>query len=251
MATKEEAIDLVFKKYRDIKRIYFDKMENRMKDSIREGYNAGFNDGCAAKSEELHKARDEAYQNGYADGERKHKTVVEEMYTLSDEAKAKAYEEGYQNGKADCREENAFQNEESYHQGYDDGYKQGFADGQKTPVTSETVSLDSSKYQEGYDYGYEEGLNDMWDAVKKIRLEAGLPLSEVEEIFGIWQIDIILKQYSAKEVIEKLNAYESGKDKNAITNKEKLLEIFGDNGLDFAAWWDNLWLEAEYKEPKT
>lgn len=99
MATKEEAIDLVFKKYRDIKRIYFDKMENRMKDSIREGYNAGFNDGCAAKSEELHKARDEAYQNGYADGERKHKTVVEEIYTLSDEKKQEEYLRGFKDGR--------------------------------------------------------------------------------------------------------------------------------------------------------
>lgn len=180
MATKEEAIDLVFKKYRDIKRIYFDKMENRMKDSILEGYNAGFNDGCAAKSEELKKGRAESYQ-------------------------------------------------------------QGFEEGKKTAnIVSETVSLDQK--------AYDAGLAVAWGVAATLATEYSI--NDVKEIFDISDYDEIYN-LKVQDVIQKLYDYKSAKDKNVLTNKEKLLEIFGDNGLDFAAWWDNLWLEAEYKEPKT
>lgn len=36
-------------------------------------------------------------------------------------------------------------------------YQHGFEDGQKTPITSETVSLDSETYPKAYDMGYKEG----------------------------------------------------------------------------------------------
>lgn len=62
---------------------------------------------------------------------------------------------------------------------------------------------------------YEMGLNDAWDLAKKIRVQqsdGGIPLNEIENIFGTVYIDKIFKNNTYAEALAKIEAYEKEKE---------------------------------------
>ncbi len=91
---------------------------------------------------------------------------------------------------------------EAYQRGYDDGYEAGCATAFK-PVS---------------DAEYQRGLNDAWDAAKKLGLSSengGMKASAIREIFdGAFPLDVFMN-YTAKEAIDKIKAYED-KQKDRI-----------------------------------
>lgn len=82
---------------------------------------------------------------------------------------------------------------------YDRGYEQGFEAGQH-----EATSIEFEK-------GYEKGLDDTWEATKKIIStdDSALSWTELEKIFGTYNIDDILEGVTPAEAIAKIEAYYS------------------------------------------
>lgn len=59
---------------------------------------------------------------------------------------------------------------------------------------------------------YERGLNDAWDAARKINMEAvhgGYSTKTLEEVFGTPSNCTVMRIFSAKEAIQKINEHES------------------------------------------
>lgn len=100
-----------------------------------------------------------------------------------------------------------------------------------------------SKYREIRDelekQAYQRGLADAWDAARKICTNWVLPDSVLSKIFGMDKtIDDIMKENTASEAIEKIQAYEQEKEEikvgdevEAVSGKAVIIEVLG-NGKD-------------------
>ena len=65
------------------------------------------------------------------------------------------------------------------------------------------------------DKTYEQGLTDAWELAKKIRvqpIDGGIPLNELEEIFGTTFMDTIFKNNTYEEALAKIETYEKEKE---------------------------------------
>lgn len=73
----------------------------------------------------------------------------------------------------------------------------------------------NSGYKSGYQKGYEDGINDFRDVVIKIiasEIDGGLPLQTIRDIFdGTFVETEIFKNYTSKQIIEKIKNYGKGK----------------------------------------
>lgn len=61
---------------------------------------------------------------------------------------------------------------------------------------------------------YQRGLNDAWEAARKVYMpenQGGLSSFELDYVFGIGGVGMLFTEFNAKEVIEKLYAYEAKK----------------------------------------
>ena len=133
---KQEAIKEIFEKYSDIKRIYFNKMENRMLDGIREGYNAGYSKGYEAGKIGMSTEVDAAYRHGYEDGSKQ----------------CGAYQRGYDEGYLAGRKEGPLNTID----------KQSFSQGRNTGITIGMLGCIS--------YLKEHGYNDAAEGLERIQL---------------------------------------------------------------------------------
>ena len=66
---------------------------------------------------------------------------------------------------------------------------------------------------------YDEGMEDAWETVKKICLYPDI--NTLIDIFGRWQIDLILSEYSAKEAKEKIDNYIKEKSEFRVGDEVK------------------------------
>lgn len=86
----------------------------------------------------------------------------------------------------------------------DDAYQKGLEEGKKA-----FDLLDAER-----DAEYERGLNDAWDAARKINLEVyegGLSVSDLEKIFAIGGNCAVMRTFTAKEAIDRIQAHEAEK----------------------------------------
>lgn len=70
---------------------------------------------------------------------------------------------------------------------------------------------------------YQRGLNEAWEAARKVYLpenQGGLSIFELNYVFDVRHISTLFTEFSAKEVIEKLHAYEA--EKKAKEEEEEI-----------------------------
>lgn len=155
---------------------------------------------------------DQGYHDGKLDGEAENIEMLEKQF--DDEKKAE-YKRGYADGKKEVAAELNF--EKGYYKGYEDG---------KTDIVSK-AKAEVSQYREGYDKGLEHGqelraeevkcaeacgLRKGWETARKI---LQMTLDEVAKVFDpTWDVEHIIEKLSAKEVIEKLEAWEKKQEQN-------------------------------------
>ena len=126
---------------------------------------------------------------------------------------------------------------EHYGQLQDEAYKRGINDG----------SLDVKQRVEG---AYQRGLDDAWEAARKVALnsnDGGLSIEKLDEIFDRYTLQQVLKEYTAKQAIEKLQAYEEkqkAEDEIMVGDEVKwnsdlitVTRLYDDGGLN---WCDGI-----------
>lgn len=73
---------------------------------------------------------------------------------------------------------------------------------------------------------YQRGLNDAWEAARKVYLpenQGGLSIFELNYVFDVRHINTLFTEFNAKEVIEKLHAYEA--EKKAKEEEEEEIKV--------------------------
>ena len=89
---------------------------------------------------------------------------------------------------------------------------------------------------------YQRGLDDAWEAARKIVLDEGIDMDTLCTIFRRGCSDSIIKDYSAAEVIEKLQAYEEkqkAEDEINVGDTVNLKDGSRDNDGIVTKSWDN------------
>lgn len=174
----------------------------------------------AKASFHIEKAFDRGYDQGYQDGKLDGKAEkIEELEKQFDDEKKDEYDRGFKEGKGDAEDDmykyyNKHFND-VVHSSNDDAYQRGYKDGMQNPS--------SIGYQHGYEAGLQHGqelrvkeaecaeacgMKRAWEAARKIVLikeNGGIPLSDLNEIFGAVNV---LKVFSASDAIEKIDAWE-------------------------------------------
>lgn len=88
-------------------------------------------------------------------------------------------------------------------------------------VISDEALQGYEKYDPEADY--QRGLNEAWEAARKVYLpenQGGLSIFELNYVFDVRHISTLFTEFSAKEVIEKLHAYEA--EKKAKEEEEEI-----------------------------
>ena len=187
MKTKEEVINGFLERF-----CAFDqgtKAYNRIKSAVKGVWQCGFANG----NEHVETITKAAYKSGYEEGERKHKTVVEEIFSLAEEKKKECFEEGYKAGY-DHGYKDGCQNNGGYQRGHDEGFSQGRA----TAEADKTVA-------------YQEGMDAVWKALmfwyehdNDKRMKEFLRYKNMK--------DVVLN-YSPAELIDRVEAYKEEQEK--------------------------------------
>lgn len=101
---------------------------------------------------------------------------------------------------------------------------------------AEGYTLAESKYREARDEieqeAYQRGLDDAWDAARKIastKRDGGLDDSELAVLFDAYSTHVILRDYEAIEVVEKIREFEEQKKQETEIHigDEVSLTVFG------------------------
>ena len=80
---------------------------------------------------------------------------------------------------------------------------------------------------------YDDGLNDMYDAVNALNLHSILPLTgeEIYKLFGTYDTERILEEYSARQIVNTIKAFVEDKVYGARKKVNDLAEEIGINRL--------------------
>lgn len=116
------------------------------------------------------------------------------------EAKEKAYKEGYKAGLDDERDR-----QPDIEQVRKEAYDKGFEDGKELCPVPEVC----------HDNAYRKGLSDAWDAARKIIMG---DINIITSVFGTASRSIIIRDFTAEKVIERLKAYEQEQEEKKKTN---------------------------------
>ena len=106
--------------------------------------------------------------------------------------------------------------------------------GMLTPYTEPDLKkVRKEAYKEGREAGIKDGMCEVWEAVKKL---ARMDTDTSESITGYFGLHNIMHNLTASEVIEKIKAWEDGKQKinvgdevEAVYGKAVVIEILGNN----------------------
>lgn len=135
-------------------------------------------------------------------------TVLEELKISAASKIEIAFERGYEQGFNDCHSELTEEEaKDHYNEGYNDGYEKGLQHGQE--LRAKEVECAEAC-----------GMKRAWEAARKIVLtkeNGGIPLSDLNEIFGAVNV---LKEFSASEVIEKIDAWEKKQEQEQEQSKK-------------------------------
>lgn len=100
-------------------------------------------------------------------------------------------------------------------------------------------------YGDLQDTAYQQGLNEAWEAARKVALntnDGGLSIEELDKIFDRYTLQQVLKEYTAKQTIEKLKTYEEQKDKIVVGDEvERYINGRLDGRAIFLAEDDDHW----------
>ncbi len=115
------------------------------------------------------------------------------------------------------------------------GYEEGYADGELD------CRRERSKYTAEKLY---DALRFIWDSSK----DGGMPVNDVVSVFGTCNIYTFLKEYSAKEIIDKVEAYKEKKEQEEEEIRvgdvlKAIAEIDEDDALEYIV----TYIDADHK----
>ena len=152
------------------------------------------------------------------------KTTISRLTPYTEDS---AYAHGYTEAESKYREIRDELEKQAYQRGYEEAYDTAYADAEEI-------------YESGKRVMYQKGLKDAWEAARKI---IHMPEADLLNLFPecyaavCTSVQVFLK-YDASECIEKIRAYEQGKEEikvgdevEAVSRKAVIIEVLG-NGKD-------------------
>jgi hypothetical protein len=89
------------------------------------------------------------------------------------------------------------------------------------------------------DTAYQRGLDDAWEAARKVALntkDGGLSIEKLGEIFDRYTLQQVLKDYTAKQTIEKLKVYEEKQKADEKIEVGDEVEVLNSGNKYLIAW---------------
>ena len=137
------------------------------------------------------------------------KTTISRLTPYTEDS---AYAHGYTEAESKYREIRDELEKQAYQRGYKEAYDTAYADAEEI-------------YESGKRAMYQKGLKDAWEAARKICTNWVLSDSLLSKIFGIDKtIDDVMKENTASEAIEKIQAYEQEKEEQIIKGDSVLIK---------------------------